>query len=79
MTRGVGATTSGTSAVLAAFPGVWTHGDWAAVDADGYWYLQDDATTRQHSRHAGRACRARVGGDRSGIVTEAAAVGVRTR
>ena len=21
------------------FPGVWTHGDWASVDADGYWYL----------------------------------------
>ena len=21
------------------FPGVWTHGDWASVDEDGYWYL----------------------------------------
>ena len=21
------------------FPGVWTHGDWASVDADGYWFL----------------------------------------
>jgi len=21
------------------FPGVWCHGDWASVDADGYWYL----------------------------------------
>jgi acetyl-CoA synthetase len=21
------------------FPGVWTHGDWASVDDDGYWYL----------------------------------------
>ena len=21
------------------FPGVWTHGDWALVDADGYWFL----------------------------------------
>jgi acetyl-CoA synthetase len=21
------------------YPGVWTHGDWASVDADGYWFL----------------------------------------
>ena len=21
------------------FPGVWTHGDWASVDPDGYWFL----------------------------------------
>jgi acetyl-CoA synthetase len=21
------------------FPGVWTHGDWASVDTDGYWFL----------------------------------------
>ena len=21
------------------FPGVWTHGDWASVDKDGYWFL----------------------------------------
>ena len=21
------------------FPGIWTHGDWASVDEDGYWYL----------------------------------------
>ena len=21
------------------FPGVWTHGDWASVDADGFWFL----------------------------------------
>jgi acetyl-CoA synthetase len=21
------------------FPGIWTHGDWASVDADGYWFL----------------------------------------
>jgi acetyl-CoA synthetase len=21
------------------FPGVWTHGDWASVDNDGYWFL----------------------------------------
>jgi acetyl-CoA synthetase len=21
------------------FPGVWTHGDWAKIDPDGYWFL----------------------------------------
>ncbi len=21
------------------FPGVWCHGDWASIDADGYWFL----------------------------------------
>ncbi len=21
------------------WPGIWVHGDWASVDADGYWYL----------------------------------------
>jgi acetyl-CoA synthetase len=21
------------------FPGVWIHGDWASVDADGFWFL----------------------------------------
>jgi acetyl-CoA synthetase len=21
------------------FPGIWTHGDWASVDEDGYWFL----------------------------------------
>ena len=28
------------------FPGVWTHGDWALVDADGYWFLYGRSTTR---------------------------------
>jgi acetyl-CoA synthetase len=21
------------------FPGVWTHGDWASIDEDGFWFL----------------------------------------
>ena len=25
--------------LLERFPGVWTHGDWASVDEDGYWFL----------------------------------------
>ena len=30
------------------FPGVWTHGDWASIDEDGYWFLHgrsDDTLT----------------------------------
>ncbi len=23
----------------ATFPGIWTHGDWASVDCDGYWFV----------------------------------------
>jgi acetyl-CoA synthetase len=21
-------------------PGTWVHGDWAVIDADGYWFIQ---------------------------------------
>ncbi len=45
------------------FPGVWTHGDWASVDEDGYWFLHgrsDD--TLNVAGQADRAGRARVGG-----------------
>ena len=27
------------AAYWSRFPGVWTHGDWASVDEDGYWFL----------------------------------------
>ena len=26
--------------------GVWTHGDWASVDEDGYWHSTGARTTR---------------------------------
>jgi acetyl-CoA synthetase len=59
------------------FPGVWTHGDWASVDADGYWFLhgRSDDTLNIAGKRIGPAEleSAAIG---SGIVAEAAAVGV---
>jgi acetyl-CoA synthetase len=59
------------------FPGVWTHGDWASRDADGYWYLhgRSDDTLNIAGKRIGPAEleSAAVG---SGIVAEAAAIGV---
>ncbi len=59
------------------FPGVWTHGDWASVDEDGYWFLhgRSDDTLNVAGKRIGPAelesaalgCRA---------VAEAAAIGV---
>lgn len=40
MTRGVwGDDERYLAAYWSRFPGVWTHGDWALVDDDGYWFL----------------------------------------
>jgi acetyl-CoA synthetase len=40
MTRGIwGDPERYLEAYWARFPGVWTHGDWASRDEDGYWYL----------------------------------------
>jgi len=59
------------------FPGIWTHGDWASIDEDGYWFLygrSDDTLNIAGKRigpaeleSAALACPA---------VAEAAAVGV---
>lgn len=39
------------------FPGVWTHGDWAAVDADGFWYIlgRSDDTIKVAGKRLGPA------------------------
>jgi acetyl-CoA synthetase len=39
------------------FPGVWVHGDWAQVDADGYWYIQgrSDDTLKVAGKRVGPA------------------------
>ncbi len=39
------------------FPGVWVHGDWAAIDADGQWYLagRSDDTIKVSGRRIGPA------------------------
>ena len=59
------------------FPGVWTHGDWASVDADGYWYLhgRSDDTLNIAGKRIGPA-ELESAAIASGIVVEAAAVGV---
>ena len=59
------------------FPGVWTHGDWASVDADGYWFLhgRSDDTLNIAGKRIGPAEleSAAIG---TTIVAEAAAIGV---
>ena len=56
---------------------MWTHGDWASVDADGYWFLhgRSDDTLNIAGKRIGPAEleSAAIG---SGIVAEAAAIGV---
>ena len=59
------------------FPGIWTHGDWASIDGDGYWFLhgRSDDTLNIAGKRIGPAEleSAAIG---SGIVAEAAAVGM---
>ena len=58
-------------------PGVWVHGDWASVDADGYWFLhgRSDDTLNIAGKRIGPAEleSAAVGHP---AVREAAAIGV---
>ena len=41
----------------ARFPGLWTHGDWAAVDGDGMWYIlgRSDDTIKVAGKRLGPA------------------------
>jgi len=59
------------------FPGIWTHGDWASVDEDGYWFLhgRSDDTLNIAGKRIGPA-ELESAAIASGIVAEAAAVGV---
>jgi acetyl-CoA synthetase len=59
------------------FPGVWTHGDWASIDADGYWFLhgRSDDTLNIAGKRIGPA-ELESAAIASGVVAEAAAVGV---
>jgi acetyl-CoA synthetase len=58
-------------------PGVWVHGDWALIDADGYWYIhgRSDDTLKVAGKRVGPAEveSAAVGHP---AVIEAAAVGI---
>jgi len=59
------------------FPGVWTHGDWASIDEDGYWFLhgRSDDTLNIAGKRIGPAEleSAAVGHT---AVAEAAAIGI---
>jgi len=59
------------------FPGIWTHGDWASIDADGYWFLhgRSDDTLNIAGKRIGPA-ELESAAIASGIVAEAAAVGI---
>ena len=59
------------------FPGVWTHGDWATIDADGDWFLhgRSDDTLNVAGKRIGPAeYESALVGDPA--VSEACAVGV---
>jgi acetyl-CoA synthetase len=59
------------------FPGIWTHGDWASVDADGYWFLhgRSDDTLNIAGKRIGPA-ELESAAIAHPAVAEAAAVGV---
>jgi acetyl-CoA synthetase len=59
------------------FPDVWTHGDWASVDADGYWFLhgRSDDTLNIAGKRIGPA-EVESAAVNHPAVTEAAAIGV---
>ncbi|HEU0335152.1 MAG TPA: AMP-binding protein, partial [Gaiellaceae bacterium] len=59
------------------FPGVWTHGDWASVDEDGYWFLhgRSDDTLNVAGKRIGPAELESAALDHP-AVAEAAAIGV---
>jgi acetyl-CoA synthetase len=59
------------------FPGVWTHGDWASVDEDGYWFLhgRSDDTLNIAGKRIGPA-ELESAAVAHPAVAEAAAVGI---
>jgi acetyl-CoA synthetase len=59
------------------FPGIWTHGDWASVDADGYWFLhgRSDDTLNIAGKRIGPAELESAAVEHPGVL-EAAAVGI---
>jgi len=59
------------------FPGIWTHGDWASVDEDGYWFLhgRSDDTLNIAGKRIGPA-ELESAAVSHAAVAEAAAIGV---
>ena len=58
-------------------PGLWLHGDWAAIDADGYWYIhgRSDDTLKVAGKRVGPA-EVEACAVAHPAVMEAAAIGV---
>jgi acetyl-CoA synthetase len=58
-------------------PGIWVHGDWAVVDADGYWYIRgrSDDTLKVAGKRVGPA-EVEAAATAHPAVVEAAAIGV---
>jgi acetyl-CoA synthetase len=78
MTRGVwGDNERYLDAYWRRFPGVWTHGDWASVDEDGYWFLhgRSDDTLNIAGKRIGPAELESAAVAHS-AVAEAAAIGI---
>lgn len=59
------------------FPGTWTHGDWARVDAEGFWYIlgRSDDTLKVAGKRVGPA-EVESAAVSHAAVHEAAAIGV---
>jgi acetyl-CoA synthetase len=59
------------------FPGIWTHGDWASVDEDGFWFLhgRSDDTLNIAGKRIGPAELESAAVAHPGVL-EAAAVGI---
>ena len=59
------------------FPGVWVHGDWAAIDSDGLWYIlgRSDDTIKIAGKRLGPAEVESVLVEHPAVV-EAAAIGI---
>jgi acetyl-CoA synthetase len=78
MTRGIwGDNERYLDAYWRRFPGVWTHGDWASIDDDGYWFLhgRSDDTLNIAGKRIGPAELESAAVSHS-AVAEAAAIGV---
>ena len=64
-------------AYWARWPGLWAHGDWASVDADGFWYIhgRSDDTLKVAGKRVGPA-EVESAAVSHPAVLEAAAIGV---
>jgi acetyl-CoA synthetase len=78
MTRGIwGDRQRFLDAYWSRWPGLWVHGDWASIDADGYWYLhgRSDDTLNVAGKRIGPA-EFESAAVRCAGVAEACAIGV---